>query len=115
MTVTRSAYTCLAGRVDVDWSGQKRVLEAQNQVRYDDRGIGNVLRGIDTAALTAWKAGTLIFRNLPMRAVIQEIIGIAPGGPLANEKLADRRLTGTYYTNRLEEFFSQAELPWGRK
>lgn len=108
--------TCLAGQVDVVWSGQKRVLEAQNQIRYNDRGIGHVLRGIDTVALTAWKTGTLIFRNMPMRAVIQEINRYRSGRVfLANEKLAGRPLSGTYYMNRLDEFFSQAELALGAK
>lgn len=108
--------TCLAGRVDVDWAGQKRLLEARNQVRYDDDGIGAVVNNVDIAVLTAWKAGTLIFQNMPMRAVIDEINRYRPGKVfLANERLATRSLSGTYYMNRLDEFFSQAELAFGAK
>lgn len=108
--------TCLAGRVDVDWAGQKRALEARNQVRYDDGGIGTVVNNVDTAVLTAWKAGTLIFQNIPMRAVIEEINRYRPGKVfLANEQLAQRSLSGTYYVSRLDEFFSQAELALGAK
>ena len=108
--------TCLAGRVDVDWADQRRVLEARNQVRYDDGDIGAVIDNVDVAVLTAWKAGTLIFRNMPMREVIAEINRYRPGRVfLANERLANKALSGTYYMNRLDEFFSQAELALGAK
>ena len=108
--------TCLSGLLHVDWAGQRRVLAAHSQVRYNDSGIGAVLANIDTAALVAWKAGTLIFRNMPMRTVIQEINRYRPGRVfLANEQLAARPLSGTYYMNRLDEFFNQAELGLGAR
>lgn len=106
--------TCLVGQVEVDWSGTKRLLGSGNQVRYDTVGIGAVLRDVDTAVVTAWKVGTLIFRNMSMRAVVDEINHYRPGKViLASSTLAKRSLSGTYYVNRLDEFFNQAELAFG--
>ncbi|WCM28015.1 FecR domain-containing protein [Sphingomonas sp. QA11] len=108
--------TCLEGQVEVDWSGEKRLLNTRNQVRYNDTGIGAILSNVDTTVVSAWKVGTLIFRDMPMPAVINEINRYRPGRVfLANKQLAARSLTGTYYMNRLDEFFSQAELALGAK
>lgn len=108
--------TCLAGRVDVDWSGVKRQLGTRDQVRYDERGIGAVLRQVDIAVVTAWKTGTLIFRDMPMSAVIDELNRYRPGRVfLASRHLGERHLSGTYYMNRLDEFFNQAELAFGAR
>lgn len=108
--------TCLSGAVDVRWAAELRSLGPQDQVRYNSDGIGAVERNIDTVALTAWKAGTLIFRNMPMHIVIAEINRYRPGRVfLANDALAKRALSGTYYVNRLDDFFAQAELGLGAK
>lgn len=108
--------TCLTGAVDVRWSEEERTLGPNEQVRYDTAGIGAVERNIDTVALTAWKAGTLIFRNMPMQNVIAEINRYRPGRViLANDTLAKRALSGTYYVNRLDDFFAQAQLGLGAK
>lgn len=108
--------TCVAGSVDVAWRGETRTLLARDQIRYDDHAIEKVAASTDVAALTAWQSGTLIFRDMPMRAVIAEINRYRPGRVfLASEKLATKRLSGTYYINRLDEFFSQAQLALGAK
>ncbi|TGX48730.1 DUF4880 domain-containing protein [Sphingomonas gei] len=106
--------TCLEGQVEVAWAGEKRMLRAAAEVRYDGSGIGPVKPGADAAVLTAWQSGTLIFRNMPMRQVVAEINRYRPGRVfLANADLAARSLSGTYYVDRLDDFFSQAELALG--
>lgn len=108
--------TCLTGEVEVEWAGRRRRLKATEEVRYDGQGIGAVTAGPDPAVLTAWQSGTLIFREMPMRSVIAEINRYRPGKVyLANEELAERRLTGTYFIDRLNDFFSQVQLGLGVK
>ncbi|MBO9579665.1 MAG: FecR domain-containing protein [Sphingobium sp.] len=108
--------TCLRGAVDVRWDTERRSLGPNDQVRYSSNGIGPVERNVDTITLTAWKAGTLIFQNMPMRDVIKEINRYRPGRVyLTNDALAERPLSGTYYVNRLDDFFDQARLAFGAK
>ena len=108
--------TCLSGEVEVAWNGELRRLAASQEVRYDDRGIGAVTAQANTTALTAWRNGTLIFQEMPMREVIQEINRYRKGRViLASDALGGRRLNGTYNIDRLDEFFDQAELAVGAK
>lgn len=105
--------TCLTGLVEVAWRDERRALAPSEQLVYDDRRIGGAKK-IDPRLVTAWQAGTLIFQNMPMRAVVAEINRYRPGKViLANAALADRPLTGTYYVRRLDDFFAQAQLGLG--
>lgn len=106
--------TCLAGKVEVSWTREKRVLGPADEVRYAASGIGAVTRGTDPAVLTAWQSGTLIFQGMPLRQVVAEINRYRSGRVfLTNSALGARPLSGTYYVDRLDDFFSQAELALG--
>ena len=106
--------TCLAGKVEVTWARERRVLGPADEVRYAASGIGAVVRGTDPAVLTAWQSGTLIFRGMPLRQVVAEINRYRSGRVfLTNSALGARPLSGTYYVDRLDDFFSQAELALG--
>jgi len=108
--------TCLAGDVEVAWREERRALRPADEVRYSSAAIGDVEPGVDPAVLTAWQSGTLIFRNMPMRQVVDEINRYRPGRVfLANASLEKRTLSGTYYVSRIDEFFNQAELALGVK
>lgn len=106
--------TCLAGTVETAWRQQRRVLQAGQELRYSGNAIGPVMAGIDTAVRTAWQAGTLIFRDMPLREVVHEINRYRPGKIfVADTALAARRLSGTYHTDDLDHFFDQARLALG--
>lgn len=110
----RVCVTCLDGAVEVAWGGARRDLRTGQEVVYDDRGLGAVKPGTDAEVLTAWRSGTLIFQDLPVRDVVAEINRYRPGKVyVANEALAQRQLSGTYYINRLDDFFLQAETGLG--
>lgn len=112
----RACVTCITGAMEVRWGDVHYSLRPDDQLIYDGRSIGEVTRGIDAAVLTAWKAGTLIFHNMPMRTVVAEINRYRPGHIFViGKKLAARNLSGTYYVNRLDEFFSQTQLALGAK
>lgn len=105
--------TCLAGVVDVTWRDRRQRLQARQQIRYDDENI-DTIAAADTRLVSAWQSGTLIFQAMPMRKVVAEINRYRPGRViLTNERLGSRTLTGTYYVNRLDDFFQQAELAFG--
>ena len=106
--------TGLAGDVEVAWREERRALRPADEVRYTSSAIGDVKPGVDSAVLTAWQSGTLIFRNMPMRQVVDEINRYRSGRVfLANASLEKRTLSGTYYVSRIDEFFNQAELALG--
>jgi transmembrane sensor len=108
--------TCLGGEVEVAWGGKQRTLRTAQEVKYDDSAIGAVASGIDTNVLTAWQSGTLIFHNMAVRDVVAEINRYRPGRViLANERFAERLLSGTYTVRRLDDFFSQAQMGFGVK
>lgn len=102
--------TCLAGSVTVAHGGTSGRLNPGEQMRYNDAGLGPVVQ-TDPRVVTAWQNGVLIFRDKPMREVVAEINRYRAGRViLSSDRMADRRLSGTYYINRLDEFFSQVEL-----
>lgn len=106
--------TCLDGEVVVAWQAQRRRLRPLDEVRYTDAALEERRAGGDLQMLTAWQSGTLIFRDMPMRQVVEEINRYRTGKVyLASETLAERSLTGTYYIDRLNDFFQQAELGLG--
>ncbi|MEJ2459389.1 MAG: FecR domain-containing protein, partial [Novosphingobium sp.] len=115
-TDAETCITCLSGTVQVDWAGEERRLLASQDMRYNDDQIGPVSIQADTTALTAWRNGTLIFRNMPMRQVIEEINRYRDGRVvLVNSALGAHRLSGTYNIDHLDAFFDQAELAIGAK
>ncbi|NLS25078.1 hypothetical protein S2M10_00410 [Sphingomonas sp. S2M10] len=103
--------TCLAGMVEIAWREQGRILRPAQELRYDNDAIGAVISGVDAMVRTAWQAGTLIFRNMPLRDVVHEINRYRPGKIfVADAALAARRLSGTFRTDDLDDFFNQARL-----
>lgn len=106
--------TCIAGAVTVAWGGEEIELKRADQIRYDAEGLGAVLSGVSSAAVSAWQSGTLIFNGMPLRNVVDELNRYRAGRVfLINQRLGDRTLSGTYYINRLDDFFRQAELALG--
>lgn len=108
--------TCLDGAVEVAWRDQNHRLGPADQLRYDDDRMGSVKAGADPAVLTAWRSGTLIFHDMPMRDVVAEINRYRIGRVfLANARLRARKLSGTYHVDGLDDFFRQAQLVLGVK
>jgi transmembrane sensor len=106
--------TCLSGLVDVQGLERSHRLRAHDQLRYGGQGEERLTRNIDVTALTSWKAGTLVFQDMPMRAVVAEINRYRPGHVfLVNETLASRSLSGTYHIDRLDDFFDQSRIGLG--
>lgn len=64
--------TCLSGSVRVALGKGATVLGPNQRLFYDRRGLGAVQQ-IDPAETSAWRQGSLVFRNTPLAEVVAEI------------------------------------------
>ncbi|GAA4339737.1 anti-sigma factor VreR [Pigmentiphaga soli] len=70
--------TCIDGSVRVEHPGGRRQLQSGQQTVYDARTVGGTAR-VDTAEVSAWRRGELVFKRTPLWAVIDEINRYRPG------------------------------------
>jgi transmembrane sensor len=106
--------TCLGGSVDVFCDGQEMALRANEQIRYAARGLSSVTIA-DTDEITAWQRGALVFRNRPLRYVVDEINRYRPGRILLlNRALGSRPVAlASFHLDRLDEVVPQIEALYG--
>lgn len=64
--------TCLAGSVRVALGSGATVLGPNQRLLYDKHGLGAVQQ-IDPAETSAWRQGSLVFRQAPLAEVVAEI------------------------------------------
>lgn len=64
--------TCIAGSVRVALDGGATVLGPNQRLFYDKQGLGAVQQ-IDPAETSAWRQGSLVFRQAPLADVVTEI------------------------------------------
>lgn len=64
--------TCLSGSIRVALRGGATVLGPNQRLFYDRQGLGAVER-IDPAETSAWRQGSLVFRQTPLADVVAEI------------------------------------------
>lgn len=64
--------TCIAGSVRVALGGGATLLGPNERLFYDGQGLGQVQR-IDPAETSAWRQGSLVFRQTPLAEVVAEI------------------------------------------
>ncbi len=70
--------TCIRGNVHVQYRQRETVLQERQQLSYDARGIGSVA-STDPKIVTAWQQGLLVFREVPLARVIDEVNRYRPG------------------------------------
>jgi len=103
---------CVEGAVVVNARETAR-LAAGDLASYDDRGIHTVAR-VDAAAETAWRRGMLVFRGQTLRQVVEEINQYRRGRIwLANAAAAQRKLSGAFHLDRLDEVITHVERTLG--
>jgi len=95
--------TCLAGAVTLDHPDGRLTLQAGDQVIYDDRSMRPVAR-IDTGNVTAWRRGLLVFNNVPLSDVVDEINRYRPGKIIIrNAALGANRVQAQFPITRLDD------------
>jgi transmembrane sensor len=101
--------TCVEGEVTVAHRGANVLLTRQQQLVYDDASIG-AITAIDAQIATAWQSGLLIFRDEPLRNVVDEINRYRRGKiMLANAALEQRLVNGTFHLSQIDHAPVQIE------
>jgi len=103
--------TCVEGSIDVASGamGALARLAAGRQIAYGPTGLERAMVA-DVRHETAWRDGLLMFRDEPLDHVVGELNRYRPGRIiLANRELADRRVTGVFHLERLDEALRQIE------
>ncbi|HEY1607868.1 MAG TPA: FecR domain-containing protein [Paraburkholderia sp.] len=94
--------TCISGTVAVEHPAQHVTLTAAQQVTYDDARMRPVSL-IDPAVVTAWREGRLVFKDVPLAQVIDEINRYRPGKViLRNAALANSKVRAEIEIARID-------------
>lgn len=111
----RVRVTGLSGLVRVVHRGEEVVLGENRQVAYDRQGLGPI-RAVDSAAVTAWRRGYLVFQDEPLEGVIEEVNRYRPGRIiLANPELERRRVTARFRLDRLADVVTHLHEVFGAR
>ncbi|WP_315728454.1 MULTISPECIES: FecR family protein [unclassified Bradyrhizobium] len=109
------AVTCLDGSVAVAQDGRVVQLRASEQVSYSAAGLQAVIP-VDTAQVSAWRTGLLIFRDRPLASVVEEVNRYRSGKIIiTNDDLKRRLVNGTFQLDRLDNFVAQVEQLFGAR
>lgn len=70
--------TCVSGSVTVEHPQRSLTLHAAEQMIFDDHEV-HPAAAVDPAAATAWRRGLLVFKDVPLAQVVDEINRYRPG------------------------------------
>lgn len=105
--------TCLQGNVRVEQRTMELPLSAGHQVIYSEQGIERPI-AVDSAVVTAWKNGVVIFDAMPIRDVITEVNRYRRGTIiLTNSQLGRKRFNARFQIANIDEVVSQIEQIFG--
>lgn len=105
--------TALGGLVHVEHQGEEVLLDENRQVAYDHRGL-RPIQTVDSAAVTAWRHGFLVFQDEPLAGVVEEVNRYRPGRIiLANRELERRRVTARFRLDRLADVVTHLQEVFG--
>ncbi|AUU08219.1 TPA: FecR domain-containing protein [Klebsiella pneumoniae] len=110
-----TCVTCLAGEVTVEREGRQILLQRHQQLRYDDQIMLPVER-VDTASVSAWRQRMLVFNNIPMSQVIEEINRYRTGKiVLLNARLGASLVQARLSVDRFNDFTSLIQRVYDAK
>ncbi len=87
----RIDITCLSGEVSVECGERRAALIAQQRVEYAPGLLGAVLPA-DTASVSAWRDGIIVFHATPVAEVVEELNRYRPGRIILVDRSLGRRL-----------------------
>jgi transmembrane sensor len=94
--------TCMRGDLQVQHRQSVAPLQERQQISYDARGLGQA-GSIDPKIVTAWRQGLLIFRDVPLALVIDEVNRYRPGKIiLVDSQLGRREVVADFRLDRLD-------------
>ncbi len=109
----RVCVTCLAGRVRIEHPAGDRLLLARQQAVYRDHSISGIAT-VDPKVASAWRRGELVFKQVPLSAVLDEINRYRPGRVvLMVDSLREKTVTATFRLDRLDLALLQMQRSFG--
>jgi transmembrane sensor len=107
--------TCVDGAVQVSYRSSTATLRSGQQVIYNDRGLGSAATA-DPTVVTAWQRGLLIFRDVPLAEVIQEVNRYRSGRIiLLNDSLAKRKIIAGFRIDQIDDVVNYIVQAFGAK
>jgi transmembrane sensor len=107
------SVTCLDGQVTVECQAASVTLASQSQVFYSPAGLASVFQ-TDTAVVTSWHEGFLVFHDTRLVDVVAEINRYRRGMiVVVGEALAERPVNGRFYLARLDEVVEKFRNAFG--
>jgi transmembrane sensor len=105
--------TCVAGAVDVEHGMQSSRLQVGEQIVYSRKQLGRVTL-VDTAVVTAWKDGVLVFHATPLSEAVSEINRYRPGRIiLTNAALGQRLFNARFRIENIGGVVAQIQQVFG--
>lgn len=105
--------TCIDGGVQVASMAETAALGPSQQISYDERGLGRVVRA-DLELVTAWQEGVLIFRMMPLADVVEEINRYRAGRVvLINRRLSRLPVSGRFRIDHIDEIIARLHEAFG--
>jgi transmembrane sensor len=102
--------SCLSGRVTLARHGSALMLTAQQQVSYDAASSTGPIITIDPQIVAAWRSGLLIFRDVPLREVVNEINRYRRGKIILADAALERRVVNaTFHLAQLDGVATQIQ------
>jgi transmembrane sensor len=99
----KACVTCLAGRVDVRQGGARTSVDVDRQFLYAGAAPGMAQRA-DTAAVSAWRRGQLVFDQTPLTEVVDEVNRYRQGKLiLTDAEIGRKRVQASFSIDRLDD------------
>jgi transmembrane sensor len=107
--------TCADGAVRVSYRSMTATLGPGQQVTYDSRGLGSAAAA-DPAVVTAWQRGLLIFHEVPLSKVVDEVNRYRPGRViLLNDALGERKVVAGFRLDQIDDVVTYLREVFGAK
>ncbi|OYU88247.1 MAG: iron dicitrate transport regulator FecR [Bradyrhizobiaceae bacterium PARB1] len=107
--------TCVDGEVETSFRTKRIVLKSGQQVSYGNEGISGATT-IDPSVATAWQRGLLVFRDVPLEQVVDEVNRYRAGKIiLVNNRLSQRRVMAGFRLDQIDEVVGYLSNAFGAR
>jgi transmembrane sensor len=105
--------TCVAGSVSFEHPRGHQILSAGQQLVYTERDVSQVSQ-VDLSTATAWRRGMLLFNDVPLAQVVDEINRYRPGKIiLRNAQLGESRVRAKFSIHHLNDAITLIHEEYG--
>lgn len=95
--------SCLRGEVAVARGSRRVTLQAGEQLTYGPQGFGH-RQAVDAGAVSGWRQGMLVFRQVPLVQVVAEVNRYRPGKLILNsDALGRNTVQASFALDRLDD------------